>query len=111
MSQELSRFPLGLPQEVFTELQEKYGEIEEMNVCDNLRSPRGQCLFQGDCFPPIRSQRWRHFKIEWPPLKPHSLKSITKSSPAPELLIPCRFLNLITKTDRLSLQFCVEEDA
>uniref|UniRef100_A0A8C6GJR2 U2 small nuclear RNA auxiliary factor 1-like 4 n=1 Tax=Mus spicilegus TaxID=10103 RepID=A0A8C6GJR2_MUSSI len=23
-------------QEVFTELQEKYGEIEEMNVCDNL---------------------------------------------------------------------------
>lgn len=36
MSQELSRFPLGLPQEVFTELQEKYGEIEEMNVCDNL---------------------------------------------------------------------------
>lgn len=86
MSQELSRFPLGLPQEVFMELQEKYGEIEEMNVCDNLRSPRGQCLFQGDCFPPIRSQRWRHFKIEWPPWKPHSLKSITKSSPAPELL-------------------------
>lgn len=35
MSQELSRFPLGLPQEVFAELQ-KYGEIEEMNVCDNL---------------------------------------------------------------------------
>ena len=23
-------------EEVFTELQEKYGEIEEMNVCDNL---------------------------------------------------------------------------
>lgn len=26
----------GSSQEVFTELQEKYGEIEEMNVCDNL---------------------------------------------------------------------------
>lgn len=36
-------------EEVFTELQEKYGEIEEMNVCDNLRSPRGQCLFQVLC--------------------------------------------------------------
>ncbi|EMP29870.1 Splicing factor U2AF 26 kDa subunit [Chelonia mydas] len=27
---------LSLCQEVFTELEEKYGEIEEMNVCDNL---------------------------------------------------------------------------
>ncbi|XP_074162833.1 splicing factor U2AF 26 kDa subunit isoform X4 [Sminthopsis crassicaudata] len=26
----------GFFEEVFTELQEKYGEIEEMNVCDNL---------------------------------------------------------------------------
>lgn len=25
-----------LPQEVFTEMEEKYGEVEEMNVCDNL---------------------------------------------------------------------------
>lgn len=24
------------PQEVFTEMEEKYGEVEEMNVCDNL---------------------------------------------------------------------------
>lgn len=24
------------PTEVFTELQDKYGEIEEMNMCDNL---------------------------------------------------------------------------
>ena len=23
-------------QEVFTEMEEKYGEVEEMNVCDNL---------------------------------------------------------------------------
>uniref|UniRef100_A0A8C3SKV1 C3H1-type domain-containing protein n=1 Tax=Chelydra serpentina TaxID=8475 RepID=A0A8C3SKV1_CHESE len=27
---------LSLCQEVFTELEEKYGEIEEMNICDNL---------------------------------------------------------------------------
>lgn len=27
-------FPLT--QEVFTEMEEKYGEVEEMNVCDNL---------------------------------------------------------------------------
>ncbi|XP_036088119.1 uncharacterized protein LOC107497628 isoform X2 [Rousettus aegyptiacus] len=40
-------------EEVFMELQEKYGEIEEMNVCDNLRSPRGQCLFQGHPQGPI----------------------------------------------------------
>ena len=25
-----------LQQEVFTEMEEKYGEVEEMNVCDNL---------------------------------------------------------------------------
>lgn len=25
-----------LIQEVFTEMEEKYGEVEEMNVCDNL---------------------------------------------------------------------------
>lgn len=25
-----------LLQEVFTEMEEKYGEVEEMNVCDNL---------------------------------------------------------------------------
>lgn len=28
--------PLSLLQEVFTEMEEKYGEVEEMNVCDNL---------------------------------------------------------------------------
>lgn len=27
---------LFLTQEVFTEMEEKYGEVEEMNVCDNL---------------------------------------------------------------------------
>lgn len=28
--------PPFLFQEVFTEMEEKYGEVEEMNVCDNL---------------------------------------------------------------------------
>lgn len=28
--------PLSSLQEVFTEMEEKYGEVEEMNVCDNL---------------------------------------------------------------------------
>lgn len=28
--------PLCSLQEVFTEMEEKYGEVEEMNVCDNL---------------------------------------------------------------------------
>lgn len=28
--------PLLPLQEVFTEMEEKYGEVEEMNVCDNL---------------------------------------------------------------------------
>lgn len=27
---------LSPTQEVFTEMEEKYGEVEEMNVCDNL---------------------------------------------------------------------------
>lgn len=27
---------MSSPQEVFTEMEEKYGEVEEMNVCDNL---------------------------------------------------------------------------
>ncbi len=29
-------FSLPSSQEVFTEMEEKYGEVEEMNVCDNL---------------------------------------------------------------------------
>lgn len=29
-------FLLLLSQEVFTEMEEKYGEVEEMNICDNL---------------------------------------------------------------------------
>lgn len=29
-------FSLLPSQEVFTEMEEKYGEVEEMNVCDNL---------------------------------------------------------------------------
>lgn len=29
-------FSLPPTQEVFTEMEEKYGEVEEMNVCDNL---------------------------------------------------------------------------
>lgn len=32
----MSLKPVSSPQEVFTEMEEKYGEVEEMNVCDNL---------------------------------------------------------------------------
>ncbi|KAG8524411.1 Splicing factor U2AF 26 kDa subunit, partial [Galemys pyrenaicus] len=40
---ELGSVPPGLLQEVFTELQEKYREIEEMNVCDNLGDHLFRC--------------------------------------------------------------------
>ena len=73
-----------LPQEVFTELQEKYGEIEEMNVCDNLGDHLvGNVYVKVSAFPPIEPTGGG---ISVSPLKPHSLRSITKSSPAPELL-------------------------
>lgn len=35
-AQEVTLFCSLSPQEVFTEMEEKYGEVEEMNVCDNL---------------------------------------------------------------------------
>lgn len=36
-NQTLTLVPFSLSsQEVFTEMEEKYGEVEEMNVCDNL---------------------------------------------------------------------------
>ncbi|XP_046934180.1 splicing factor U2AF 26 kDa subunit isoform X2 [Lynx rufus] len=58
-------------EEVFTELQEKYGEIEEMNVCDNLGDHLvGNVYVKVSAFPPIEPTGGG---ISVSPLKPHSL--------------------------------------
>lgn len=45
------------PQEVIMELQEKYGEIEEMNVSQLGGPPRGQCLCVNvPAFPPLETR-------------------------------------------------------
>lgn len=76
--------PPDLPQEVFTELQERYGDIEEMNVCDNLGDHLvGNVYVKVPAFLPVEPTGGG---ISVPPLKLHILRSIIKASPAPNLI-------------------------
>ncbi|KAK1344005.1 hypothetical protein QTO34_014563, partial [Cnephaeus nilssonii] len=58
-------------EEVFTEMEEKYGEVEEMNICDNLGDHLvGNVKFSGEDAEkaPLLVQRGSPSKLTFPPV-------------------------------------------